>query len=89
VHDNVVASPQYKQVYALANDFAARAQQTWIVAKAKENLLPLAKPAVDSGVKGCCLGGSCVRQAIHPRIVGLHCLGAAWRDWCLRQVLML
>lgn len=49
VHDSVVASQQYKQVYSLANDFAARAQQTWVFSKAKENLMPLAKPAMDTG----------------------------------------
>ncbi|KAI3435535.1 hypothetical protein D9Q98_001600 [Chlorella vulgaris] len=50
VHDSVVATPQYKQVYDLAGTFAARAQQTWIVAKAKENLLPYAQPTMDSVV---------------------------------------
>lgn len=49
VHDSVVASQQYKQVYSLANSFAARAQQTWLYNKAKENLLPYAKPVVDPG----------------------------------------
>lgn len=48
VHDSVVASPQYKQVYSQASDLAARAQQMWIVSKAKENLMPLARPVVES-----------------------------------------
>lgn len=48
LHDSVVASQQYKAVYALAGDVAQRAQQTWIYAKAKDSLLPLARPAVDS-----------------------------------------
>ncbi|KAL4432819.1 hypothetical protein ABPG77_008145 [Micractinium sp. CCAP 211/92] len=47
-HDKVVASQQYKQAYNLANDLAARAQATWLYSKAKQNLLPLAQPAVDT-----------------------------------------
>ena len=49
LHDSLVASQQYKQAYSLAGDFAQRAQQTWLVAAAKQRLMPLAQPAVDTG----------------------------------------
>ena len=49
LHDSLVASQQYKQAYSMAGDFAQRAQQTWVVAAAKQRLMPLAQPAVDSG----------------------------------------
>lgn len=48
LHDSLVASQQYKQAYSMAGDFAQRAQQTWVVAAAKQRLMPLAQPAVDS-----------------------------------------
>lgn len=41
--------PPSPQAYNLANDLATRAQATWLYAKAKQNLLPLAQPAVDTG----------------------------------------
>lgn len=46
------APPPPTQAYNLANDLAARAQATWLYSKAKQNLLPLAQPAVDTG-EGC------------------------------------
>ena len=45
MHDSLVASTQYKQAYALAGGLAQRAQSTWVYAKVKENLFPLAEPA--------------------------------------------
>ena len=55
LHDSLVASQQYKQAYSLAGEFAQRAQQTWLVAAAKQRLMPLAQPAVDTGgVRGAC-----------------------------------
>lgn len=53
--------PLCPQVYDLAGTFAARAQQTWIVAKAKENLLPYAQPTMDSGEGRLWAGGRVVR----------------------------
>lgn len=55
VHDSLVASPQYHQAYSLAADLAERAQQTWVAQKAKANLMPLAKPALDTGEPHACV----------------------------------
>ena len=49
LHDSLVASQQYKQAYSLAGELAQRAQQTWLYAKAKQNLFPLAQPAYNTG----------------------------------------
>ena len=49
MHDSLVASTQYKQAYALAVGLAQRAQSTWVYAKVKENLFPLAEPAYNTG----------------------------------------
>lgn len=50
VHDNVVASEQYKKTYSMAGSALTKAQETVIYQKAKENLYPLIKPYADPAV---------------------------------------
>lgn len=37
-HDRLVASPQYRQAYDLANQVAARLEQTWLYSTARARL---------------------------------------------------
>lgn len=50
VHDSVVASQRYKQAYDLSQAALARAQETFIFKKAKENLYPYVARYADPAV---------------------------------------
>lgn len=50
VHDNVVASEQYKKTYSMAGSALTKAQETVMYQKAKENLYPLIKSYADPAV---------------------------------------
>ena len=49
LHDSLLATQRYRQVYSLAESVAARAQQTWAFQAARDRLLPLLpEPAVNT-----------------------------------------
>ena len=49
VHDRVLATPQYRQAFNLANQLAARLEQTWLYSTARARL---PASAVETGERG-------------------------------------
>ncbi len=55
VHDRVLSTPQYRQAFDLANQLAARVEQTWLYSTARARL---PASAVETGEHGWLRGTS-------------------------------
>lgn len=61
VHDRVLATPQYRQAFNLANQLAARLEQTWLYSTARARL---PASAVETGERGSCVHVGCVCNGV-------------------------